>query len=46
MKKNRLSAGRHIIQLIVYGKPAFAGTDPLNQLIDKRPGDNIKYFNE
>ncbi|EHQ26975.1 ABC transporter permease/M1 family aminopeptidase [Mucilaginibacter paludis] len=43
-RKYWLSAGKHVIQMTVHGKPTYAGIDPMNKLIDKRPEDNIKVF--
>jgi hypothetical protein len=38
--KQKLKAGEHSITVIVKGKPASAGIDPLAKLIDRNPGDN------
>jgi ABC-2 type transport system permease protein len=44
LKKYKLTAGRHVITMIVQGKPLHAGIDPYNKLIDRRPNDNYKDF--
>lgn len=42
LKKYKLTAGEHIISVIVKGKPVRAGIDPYVKLIDRIPDDNIK----
>lgn len=42
LHKHRLTMGRHIINIVVKGKPVFVGIDPYNKLIDRQPGDNVK----
>lgn len=42
IQKHRLTAGAHIIDIIVKGKPTSVGIDPYSTLIDKMPADNIK----
>ncbi|HEY6082938.1 MAG TPA: hypothetical protein VIU45_05730, partial [Chitinophagaceae bacterium] len=44
LKKYKLTAGKHIITVIVKGKPVSAGIDPYNKLIDRIPDDNMKQF--
>lgn len=40
LKKRMLADGDSTITVVVDGKPALAGIDPYNELIDKVPGDN------
>ena len=40
LKKHWLTAGRHVIELTVRGKPVLVGIDPMGLLIDHRPEDN------
>jgi ABC-2 type transport system permease protein len=40
LMKHKLSAGKHVIDVIVKGKPVRAGIDPYNKLIDKNLADN------
>jgi hypothetical protein len=42
MQKHRLTAGEHLINIIVTGKPVSVGIDPYLKLIDRIPGDNVK----
>ncbi|RDV10785.1 hypothetical protein DXT99_25725 [Pontibacter diazotrophicus] len=42
LKKHRLKAGENKFEFIVDEKPAKAGIDPYNILIDRNPGDNTK----
>lgn len=42
LKKQRLGAGRHRIELIVTGKPVRAGIDPEGKLMDRIREDNMK----
>jgi hypothetical protein len=42
LKKQRLGAGRHRIEVIVKGKPVRAGIDPEGKLIDPKRDDNMK----
>jgi len=44
LKKHRFTPGDHTIDIIVKGKPAWAGIDPYNKLIDRNLDDNIKSF--
>lgn len=44
LKRHKLTAGKHIITMIVKGKPVNAGIDPYNKLIDRLMGDNSKDF--
>ncbi len=41
LERRRLKAGEQTITLLVPGKPAKAGVDPLNKLIDRKPDDNL-----
>jgi hypothetical protein len=40
LKKHKLQPGMHKITVRVEGKPATAGIDPYNKLIDRIPNDN------
>jgi hypothetical protein len=42
LQKHRFTEGEHTIELIVHGKPAMAGIDPRDVLIDRNPEDNQK----
>lgn len=42
LKKYKLTAGEHTIEMIVKGKPVRAGIDPYVKLIDRIPDDNVK----
>ncbi|MCX2745445.1 M1 family aminopeptidase [Mangrovivirga sp. M17] len=42
LKKHKLAAGEHTIEIIVKEKPVKAGIDPLNKLIDRIPDDNTQ----
>ncbi|HWB28310.1 MAG TPA: hypothetical protein VG738_22715 [Chitinophagaceae bacterium] len=42
LQKCKLTQGEHHFEIIVTGKPASVGIDPLLKLIDKNPGDNIR----
>lgn len=42
LKRHRLGAGRHTVELIVTGKPLKVGIDPDNKLIDRKREDNMK----
>jgi ABC-2 type transport system permease protein len=44
LKKYKLTAGRHVITVIVQGKPMSAGIDPYSKLIDRQSNDNYKNF--
>lgn len=46
LRKYKLSAGDHEFIVMVHGKPEWAGIDPYNKLIDTRPEDNRKSFNQ
>ncbi|MXV16645.1 ABC transporter permease/M1 family aminopeptidase [Hufsiella ginkgonis] len=41
LKKYKLTAGTHTIEVIVKGKPVKAGIDPYVKLIDRIPDDNV-----
>jgi hypothetical protein len=40
LEKRRISTPNTTMSLVVAGKPALAGIDPFNELIDRRPKDN------
>jgi ABC-2 type transport system permease protein len=42
IKKHKLTAGKHTIEIIVHGKPVSVGIDPYDKLVDKMPNDNLK----
>ncbi len=42
LEKQRLSAGRSEVEMIVDEVPVPAGIDPRNLLIDRVPGDNVR----
>ena len=42
LKKYKLTRGVHEFNIIVRGKPASVGVDPLGKLIDRNPNDNFK----
>jgi ABC-2 type transport system permease protein len=42
LKKYKLTAGEHTMEMIVKGKPVRAGIDPYVKLIDRIPDDNVK----
>lgn len=42
LKRQRLSAGKHVIDLIVHGKPGSVAIDPERRLMDRNREDNIK----
>ena len=41
MEKQRFSADKSTIEIVVDEKPTFAGIDPYNKLIDRNPEDNL-----
>jgi aminopeptidase N len=41
LERRRLKAGEQTVTLLVPGKPAKAGVDPVNKLIDRKPDDNV-----
>jgi ABC-type transport system involved in multi-copper enzyme maturation permease subunit len=41
LRRHRLRSGRQTITVTVPRKPARAGIDPLNKLIQREPGDNV-----
>ncbi|GAA4452309.1 M1 family aminopeptidase [Nibrella saemangeumensis] len=42
LKKHWLAPGEHTLEFVVKGKPAKAGIDPYNKLIDRVSDDNVK----
>ncbi len=42
LKKYKLTAGEHTFNIVVQGKPDFAGIDPYSKLVDRNPNDNVK----
>ncbi|MGA0559583.1 ABC transporter permease/M1 family aminopeptidase [Larkinella sp. VNQ87] len=42
LKKHWLAPGTHTLEFVVKGKPAKAGIDPYNKLIDRVSDDNVK----
>ena len=42
LKKYKLTRGTHEFSIILKGKPASVGVDPLGLLIDRNPNDNLK----
>jgi hypothetical protein len=42
LRKYKLSAGEHTFNIVVQGKPEFAGIDPYSKLVDRNPNDNVK----
>jgi ABC-type transport system involved in multi-copper enzyme maturation permease subunit len=42
MQKHKIGSDTKTIEIIVDGKPAFAGIDPYNKLVDRNSNDNIK----
>jgi ABC-2 type transport system permease protein len=42
LEKRHITASPATFELIVNEKPATAGIDPLNKLIDRNPDDNVK----
>jgi hypothetical protein len=42
LRKHKLTAGQHILNIIVKGKPVRVGIDPYAKLIDRQPNDNLK----
>ena len=40
--KHKFTAGEHIMNIIVKGKPVRVGIDPYAKLIDRQPNDNLK----
>jgi ABC-type transport system involved in multi-copper enzyme maturation permease subunit len=46
LEKHRLDAGEHEIEVTVDEEPVRAGIDPRNLLIDRVPGDNVKWISE
>ncbi len=46
LQKQWLTKGQHKITIIVKEKPAKAGIDPYNKLIDRVSGDNVKNVSE
>lgn len=40
LQKHRFTAGKHILDILVKGKPERAGIDPYGKLIDKNTNDN------
>jgi ABC-2 type transport system permease protein len=41
LERRRIKSGEQTVTLLVKGKPAKAGIDPLNKLIDRKPDDNL-----
>jgi hypothetical protein len=41
LKKHRVRSGETTLTLVVSGKPAKAGIDPINKLVDRRSDDNV-----
>ncbi|TAE44442.1 MAG: hypothetical protein EAZ89_21650 [Bacteroidetes bacterium] len=46
LKKHRIAEEKTHIEVIVPAKPAKAGIDPINKLIDRNPEDNVKGVTE
>ncbi|MBC5993758.1 ABC transporter permease/M1 family aminopeptidase [Pontibacter cellulosilyticus] len=46
LKKHKLKAGQNKFEFVVDKKPAKAGIDPYNILIDRNPSDNTKTLSE
>jgi hypothetical protein len=44
LEKHKFSAGNHVINVVVRGKPLRAGIDPYNKLIDHNAEDNVMDF--
>ena len=44
LKKHKLTAGEHVMDIIVKGKPVRVGIDPYGKLIDDIPGRQCKKF--
>jgi ABC-2 type transport system permease protein len=42
LKKYKLTYGKHMISVIVKGKPVRVGIDPYSKVIDRNPNDNMK----
>ncbi len=42
LRKHKFTAGQHIMNIIVKGKPVRVGIDPYAKLIDRQPNDNLK----
>ena len=42
LRKHKFTAGQHILEIIVKGKPVRVGIDPYAKLIDRQSGDNMK----
>jgi len=40
LQKRNVTSGEHTLKMVVTGRPAKAGIDPLNKLIDRTPDDN------
>jgi ABC-2 type transport system permease protein len=41
IEKHRLQSGENTVTLVVDGKPARGGIDPLDKLIDRDQSDNV-----
>ena len=46
LKKHKIEKEETVLSLIVDEKPTSAGIDPINKLIDRNPGDNVKPVEE
>lgn len=46
LKKHKIENEETVLSLIVDEKPTSAGIDPINKLIDRNPGDNVKTIEE
>ena len=46
MQKHKIEKEETVLSLIVDEKPTSAGIDPINKLIDRNPGDNVKTVEE
>ena len=46
LQKHKITEQSNTIELIVNQKPAKAGIDPINKLIDRNPRDNVKEVSE
>jgi len=44
LKKHQFENEETVLSLIVDERPTSAGIDPINKLIDRNPGDNVKDF--
>ena len=41
MERKQIRSGKQVLKFVTDRKPTFAGVDPYNFYIDRKPGDNV-----